>query len=172
MKSTNDIEISSTMWLDLQRRSFMLTKWPKTATIWKPCGLTIKQILNKRKTSGLFPTEFKVSDKPISDPRTIACKFNEFFTKTGPTLASQISKTVENQIKYMESSNSNTFTFTTVTEQEIRNIILSLKNTSPGHDKFDARLVKESADWIVKPLCHIFNLSCSKGYSPTGAENC
>lgn len=148
------------------KKKYYANEMVKNSKNMKALWSTIKEILNKKKSFNSFPSEFIVNDKPISDPITIACKFNEFFTEIGPILARQISQVPDNPINYMETSNSAAFTLTSATEQEIHNIISFLKNTSSGYDHFDSRLVKEVAIWIVKPLCYIFNLSFSKGIVP------
>ena len=46
-----------------------------------------------------------------------------------------------------------------LTHSEVKNIILSLKNSSPGWDNICPKVVKGSYECIIRPLTHMFNLS-------------
>ncbi len=52
------------------------------------------------------------------------------------------------------------------TVQEVRNIIFSLKNAAHGHDGIKSVLIKETIDYIIKPLTHILSLSLKTGIVP------
>ena len=49
---------------------------------------------------------------------------------------------------------------------ELINIILSLKNSSPGWDGINANVVKQSYMLYIEPLIHIFNMSFNQGVFP------
>ena len=55
---------------------------------------------------------------------------------------------------------------TPVDSLEVKNIILSLKNSATGHDDIGASLLKLSIEHIAAPLTHICNLSLSEGVFP------
>lgn len=61
---------------------------------------------------------------------------------------------------------SEAFNFTSVTEEEIRDIIINLKDCSPGHDMIESKLLKVIYPDIIMPLLHIFNLSLDQGIVP------
>ena len=49
---------------------------------------------------------------------------------------------------------------------EVLRILLHMKNSSAGHDDFDAKSVKFVAVELLEPLIHICNLSLSRGEFP------
>ena len=50
---------------------------------------------------------------------------------------------------------------------EIKNILCSLNNSSPGWDDIHAKIVKASYLYYINPLCHIYNLSLKQGVFPS-----
>ena len=52
------------------------------------------------------------------------------------------------------------------TTTEIKQIIISLKNSSPGWDKIHAFLLKTYSNYYVKPLTYIINKSIEEGIFP------
>ena len=56
--------------------------------------------------------------------------------------------------------------FTPVNEQEVRNIVFLLKNSSPGWDDISAKVIKNSFDLYIQPLTHILNMSLTQGVVP------
>jgi hypothetical protein len=56
---------------------------------------------------------------------------------------------------------------TPITETELHEEIMKLHvNKSPGMDEIPPKLVKCTDPFIIKPLCHIFNLSFTQGLVP------
>lgn len=58
------------------------------------------------------------------------------------------------------------FHFLSVTEDEVREILINLGDSSPGYDGIGGRLLISIQESIVKPLSHIFNISLEKGIVP------
>ena len=56
--------------------------------------------------------------------------------------------------------------FNPVVENEVLRIINDLKNSSPGWDGFQAKLVKHVKDVIAPVLVHVCNLSLESGVFP------
>ena len=52
------------------------------------------------------------------------------------------------------------------TTTEIKQIIVSLKNSSPGWDEIPAFLLKTCSNYYVKPLTYIINKSIEEGIFP------
>ena len=55
---------------------------------------------------------------------------------------------------------------TPVTEEEIINIISSLKNSSAGWDEISAQIIKSTVHLFISPLTHVCNLSFLQGVFP------
>ena len=66
--------------------------------------------------------------------------------------------TDESPLQLMNLSQSSKFQFIPVSCNEVRDILLSLKNTTLGHDRLDAQLDKEVTDFIITSFANIFNL--------------
>ena len=50
---------------------------------------------------------------------------------------------------------------------DIKNTILSLKNSSPGYDELSAYIAKQCIDNYVMPLTYIINMSLMEGIFPS-----
>ena len=102
------------------------------------------------------------------DPVVIANSFNTFYINIGPNLASKIPNpnSNTNPTSYIKKEYVNSLYLKPVEDNEIRNIIRDLRNTSPGHDGITAYLIKNVTDDIVTQLSFIFNLSIECGVFP------
>ena len=95
----------------------------------------------------------------------IADEFNNLFVSIGPQLANNISNTVS-PLSYVDSV-VNSIVISTITTLEVRNIILSTKNISPGWDDIPACVGKKCTDHYIEPLTHIINNSIQEGVFPS-----
>ena len=97
----------------------------------------------------------------------IANAFNNYFTQVGPSLKKNIPQANTAYSDYLKDPNINSLFFTPVIKSEIYDLVTSFKNNkSPGVDGINPGLVKSVISHISDPLCHIFNLSLSKGTFP------
>jgi hypothetical protein len=63
--------------------------------------------------------------------------------------------------------NVNSFYLAPITEHKVENTIKKLKNSySMGYDEFPEIVIKSCGQYLIKPLAHIFNLSCLSGTFP------
>ena len=46
-----------------------------------------------------------------------------------------------------------------ITESEVRDVLLSLKNSSAGYDKIPTHILKQNTILYIKPLTHLVNSS-------------
>ena len=95
----------------------------------------------------------------------IADEFNNLFVSIGPQLANNISNAV-NPLSYVHSV-VNSIVISTITTLEVRNIILSTKNSSPGWDDIPACVAKKCIDHYIETLTHIINNSIQEGVFPS-----
>ena len=101
---------------------------------------TINSILGRGKTVKL-PDKFFINNVWIYDPLTIANKANEYFCGIGERLASNFAVNDE-FLKYMPNTINSNFEFDDVTPREIKNVVDSLKNSSPGIDNIPMLIFK------------------------------
>ena len=126
----------------------------------------LKEVINKKKRSTVS-SKFIVKNSVITDKKSVTNGFNTFFTNIGPTLANKIPSTNLSATNYIRQGRLKDSIFLNPTsEEEIRNIIKLLKNDSSGWDKISAKIIKISCSALLKPLCHIFNLSLFTGVFP------
>ena len=88
----------------------------------------------------------------------IANAYNDYFVEVGPTLANNISSTV-NPMPYVTNHVINSMYVPVITECEIMTVVSSLTNSSPGWDNLPARLLKPYILEYIKPLLYIINKS-------------
>ena len=82
----------------------------------------------------------------IDDHKLVVNEINHFFVKVGPNTEKDVPKVP--------------------TILEVLEIIKSLNNKSTGPSSIPLNLLQTVADLIVFPLCHIINMSFSKGIFP------
>jgi len=100
----------------------------------------------------------------IKDEHEIATKFNEYFGNIVPNLAKKIQNTHQTFKSYMDHRCPNSVFLDTILENEVLNEIKLLNaSTTSGLDDVSPKLIKAIANYIVKPLTHIFNLSFRTG---------
>jgi hypothetical protein len=124
----------------------------------------IKEIINRKKVCNEI-SSIIVEGKEISSENEIAQKFNEFFVNIGPQLASKIPKNNKSPLTYMEKVYDTIF-LKPVTENEIVNTILKMKEASAGYDNISTKVVKLTYLHFLKPLTHVCNLSFRDGVFP------
>ena len=90
----------------------------------------------------------------------IANNFNTFFVSIGFELAKDIVSTANYPMSYIKNCN-NSIVIPPVTLIEVRQTILSLKNSSAGWDDLPALVAKQSIDSYTEPLTCLINQSFS-----------
>ena len=126
----------------------------------------IKCVIGKKKQS-LKYSEFIVNGQITNDRNVIANKFNEYFANIGPNLSKDIPESCTSFKKYLKHNYIETFFVKNIESDEIRKIIMSLKDGAPGIDSIPAAVLKHSVDLISLPLSHVCQLSLTEGYFPS-----
>ena len=125
----------------------------------------LKMVINKKKTSPVC-TKFKCNNDIINDKNEISDKFNKFFVNVGASLAAAIAPFNKNPLEYMKNDTSITFRNTPVTEREMENILMHLKDSSSGWDELRPNVMKTIKKSIIFPIMYITNLSFQTGVFP------
>ena len=125
----------------------------------------LKTIIGKNTTYTKNKINFSMNNTVITDSQMIADEFNNFFVSIGPQLANNISNNVS-PLSYVHSV-ANSIVISTITTLEVRNIILSTKNSSPGWDNIPACVAKQCVDHYIEPLTHIINNSIQENVFPS-----
>ena len=130
---------------------------------WK----VMKEIIGKTKVcNDNFPKRLVIDKTEITNKKSIAETFNEYFVNVGPSLASVIPKSNVHFTSNLPATYT-IFEETNLTEQEFKDAYTSLKgNRSPGFDDINVNVVKCVYDEIKQPLMHVFNQSLKYGVFP------
>jgi len=111
-------------------------------------------------------TQLLINNRISEDPVEIAENFNDYFSNVGSNLAKNFPSDNAEFSQYLKGSFMQSMVLKSVTQEEIRKIVLNLKNGAPGHDGIRADTLKSIIDYIINPLTHISELSIMQGYFP------
>ena len=103
-----------------------------------------------------------------NDSHIISNEFNKYFTNIGPELAKDL-PIVGNPLNYVTICQNSIFV-PYITENEVKNVISGLKNSSPGWDDIPPSILKINVDSYITPLTHLINKSISDGVFPNSLK--
>ena len=121
---------------------------------WK----TLKDVIRKTKINeNRLPKKIALENKEITDQKTIAEEFNEFYVNVGPNLASKIPQN-NNDYKLYLPDITTLFDEQDLTEQALKEVVASLKpNKKPGCDSIHVTVIKAIYEELKRPLFYIFD---------------
>ena len=96
-------------------------------------------------------------------------KFNDCFVNLGPGLAEKIPLQSVQSREYLKGDYISSMFLEPTLEDEVRIIILNLKNSSPGWDDLKPDIIKHVCQYIwyiTLPVTHIVNLLVENGIVP------
>ena len=127
----------------------------------------IRSIVNAKNSGTIKIAQLNVNGKVIDNPKQIVNEVNYFFVNVGPITEKEVPK-VPNLSPELFLKNRNQFNFIIahISNEEVMEIIKSLQNKATGPSTIPLKLLHIVADLIVFPLCHIINMSFSKGIFP------
>lgn len=116
------------------------------------------------------PIALEIQGKLCNDEKLIAEEFNNYFLGVPDKIARELPNVSFDLVKIRRIGNS--LFMKSTNEAEVLKVINSLSNkNSSGLDEMSNRTVKSIKNAILKPLCHIINLSMSTGTFPTSLKN-
>ena len=127
----------------------------------------MKDVIGKTKINeNRLPKKIALGNKEITDQKTVAKKFNEFYVNVGPNLASKIPQNNNDYKSYMPDITT-LFDEQDLTEQELEEAVASLKpNKNPGCDSIHVNVSKAIYEELKRPLFYIFDQSLKSGIFP------
>ena len=128
---------------------------------WKVLRNILGKDHNKRKKHH----RFFINNNYVTDSLQIANAFNKFFVSIGSLLAKKIKSDV-NPLLYVDNNVNSIATFE-VTSNRVRNVILSLNNSSAGHDELPPFVAKSCIEEFIEPLTYMINESLRTGICPS-----
>ena len=139
---------------------------------FKNCENNIKSTWNlingliAKKKSNEVISSIIVDDIEITNQRTIAESFNNFFTNVATELNSHIPESNEDPIDNLSFNHSTTLFLSPVTESEIVSLVGMLKNSRYGLYNVPTKIFKMAVEFFAAPLCRIVNDSFTFGIFP------
>ena len=106
-----------------------------------------------------------INNNPVTDCKQIANSFNKFYVNIGSTLAKNIPVVNKDPTSFI-TENAYSMFATPVLSDEVKTIIMSINNSSPGWDGINVKIVKQTCDLFLDALTHILNLSLVQGVFP------
>ena len=106
-------------------------------------------------------------DAIISDEKLIATKFNCYFSNIASRLDSSIAQSNVSPLTYLDAVNiQNSLHLNPVENDEIANVIRSLKNSGSGLNCLPVKIFKSVSEKLLEPLKYIINKSFRLGIFP------
>ena len=125
----------------------------------------LKAIIGLQSSKKTQNMSYIVNNKHITDSYDISNAFNNFFASIGSELAGNITSSI-NPLSYLKSVQNSMF-MPKVSENEVKNIIMSFKNSAAGWDNFPTFVAKQCVDSYISPLTYIINRAISQGIFPS-----
>ena len=129
---------------------------------------TLKDIICENKMKSEYPRFFTDKGQQITEDKNIADKFNEYFTKIGPSLGNSIDIADKATFDtYLKKPNSSSFQLQYTDAPSVQKIINNLKpKSSAGHDNISSKLLRQIGDIVAYPLSITVNQSLCTGIFP------
>ena len=152
--------------LKKSKKSYYATYFKEHSNNIKKTWEGIRSIVNIKNSVNPKIAQLNINGKVIDDPKRVVNEINNFFVSVGPNTEKDVPK-VPNILPENFLKNRNRFNIIIVhISNEVLEIINSLNNKSTGPSSIPLNLLQIIADLIVFPLCHIINMSFSKGIFP------
>ena len=150
------------------KREYYHTLFDKVKNDLKGTWKIINTVLNKTKKKDKCE-KLKKNNAIIDNKQQIADAFNEYFSSIGSDLVGKLPRYSgrKHATHFLKKKSIKSMFFTPVTQRDIINVVLSIKNKkSTGHDDIDSYVVKRCIHLITLPLSEIFNCSFEQGAFP------
>ena len=139
--------------LELNKNDIFKT-WKVLKDIIGLDGNTTKQKIN-----------FLIDGKLVIDSLDIANGFNNFFVSVGPKLANDLKSDID-PLSYVN-NNINSIVVPEIPCIQVREVINSLNNSSPGHDELPPIVAKACMEGFIEPITYLINESLTSGVFPS-----
>uniref|UniRef100_A0A3B3H5U1 Reverse transcriptase domain-containing protein n=1 Tax=Oryzias latipes TaxID=8090 RepID=A0A3B3H5U1_ORYLA len=131
----------------------------------------INKLTKKNNKKQEYPSYFKKNDIQIRNPMLIANELNEYFANVGNKLAMEIKEPIKKLKELSIQSNKFSMFLSEVSSNEILEIVRTFQNKrSKDWNDIDMSLIKNTIEFIVEPLTHIFNMSFREGIFPNNMK--
>ena len=146
-------------------RNYYTEKFELNKNDLKKSWKIIKNMIGKEDNRySLNHIDFLINGQYISDSKTIANSFNNYFINIGSSLASSI-KSENDPLLYFQ-TNKKSIYIPEIDKSEIEPIISSINNSAAGYDELPASIMKQCIGSYIDPLIFLINQSIAQGVFP------
>ena len=126
----------------------------------------INNVLGNKKQN-VMPNQMFLNNLKFTSKHDIVNQFNSYFVSVGKKLQNSISKSTQSFESFISYDNPASFFVRPISNNEIIDISSFIKpGKACGPDDISPRVIKESINFIVQPLCNIYNMSFTTGIVP------
>ena len=126
----------------------------------------INDILGRKKCH-VMPNDMYLENMKITSKQDIVNQFNSYFINVGNNLSKSISQSSFSFKQFVSCQDPQSFFIKPTSVHEVLKLSSCIKSSkADGPDGISPRVVKECINYIVNPLCDIFNLSLCTGVVP------
>jgi hypothetical protein len=145
-------------------KNLMDSRYNSTKMIWN----NINKICSyKSQNKASFIPRLQTAEGEVSNSFDISNIFNKYFITVGNALAAKIVQVENGFSKFMRYPCPQSMYLKSVTENEVFNSIMNLKDTnSTGYDAISSKTLKLASSYILTPLSFIINKSFCLGSFP------
>ena len=106
-----------------------------------------------------------IDDRLVTDSLDIANGFNNFFVSIDPKLVKDLTSDVDH-LSYVD-YNMNSIVTPEISCNQLREVINSLNNSSPGYDEPSPYVAKTCMEGLIQPVTYLVNESLKSGIFPS-----
>ena len=160
------------------KRDYYATQFAKLSNDCKKTWKLLREITGQKSKKSDPPSYFKKKIErlngkddttiKITDDKTIANEFNNYFANVGPNLSSKIQYNGRKTVEYfLRAPTTKRFEFKLTTDEEVLNLIRTLEpKTSSGYDNLSSKHLLQLAEMLHSILRLIINKSLMTGIFP------
>ena len=149
-----------------EKQKYYLNKLDEAMGNSKKTWSILNNILNNKINRSHVIKKLKVNNELIEDSEQIANEFNTYFTNIGKKILTKRQAYPSSPEQFLTREFPDIHYFHRTNEVEIKRIIKSLKNSSPGHDEVHVRVMKIGVYILAPTLCNLVNNSFDNGIFP------
>ena len=112
----------------IAKRNYYESQFVRARNNIKDTWKLINEVINNKNTKRVLPSQFKIDEKVVSDPKEIADKFCKYFTNIGISLANKIPSTDKSFRTSLGTSIRETIWLKPVTHAELEYVCMTFKS--------------------------------------------
>ena len=150
------------------KRAYYRAQFEKNSQNPKRLWADLLEAAQVKARSHCLPDRFEIDGKDIDNPTDIADLFNRYFAQVAPSLEKSLGPSIKDPISYMgHIAVPDVMTFHPVTNDNVLQIVSSLKDSSAGIDNITSKLIKSILPSILAHVTYLINLCLTTNVFPS-----